>query len=162
MFRIKQTDKAIKVFFPDYMYIAEEEAEIYKVIHDISYYPTLFDAGVNYLVIDYIEGTTLFDCLTKGIPISEDVVKDIDIALQLAKQEGLNPSDVHLRNILITANHEVKIIDVARFRQTKDCHQWLDLKKAYYCYYEKRYFPKKIPEFMLNGIAKLYKKNLLK
>ncbi|QOV13353.1 protein kinase family protein [Viridibacillus arvi] len=162
VFRIKQTDKALKVFFPDYMYIAEEEAEIYKVIQEITYYPTLYDAGSNYIVIDYIDGTTLFDCLTNGIPISQEVVQDIDIALQLAKQEGLNPSDVHLRNILITSNQQVKIIDVARFRQTKDCSQWLDLKKAFYSYYEKRYFPKKIPEFMLNGIAMIYKKNIFK
>ncbi|WP_245639444.1 protein kinase family protein [Viridibacillus arvi] len=162
VFRIKQTEKALKVFFPEYMYIAEEEAEIYKVIQEINYYPTLYDAGSNYLVIDYIEGTTLFDCLTNGIPISQEVIQNIDIALQLAKQEGLNPSDVHLRNILITSDQQVKIIDVARFRQTKDCSQWLDLKKAFYCYYEKRYFPKKIPEFMLNGIAMIYKKNIFK
>ncbi|HWL23625.1 MAG TPA: protein kinase family protein, partial [Ureibacillus sp.] len=69
---------------------------------------------------------------------------------------------VHLRNIFITSDKEVKIIDVARFRQVKVCTQWEDLKSAFYCYYKKPYFPKKIPEFMLNSIAALYKKNLLK
>lgn len=162
VFRIEQTNKAMKIFFPPYVHLAEEEANIYKEIQHLSYFPTLYEAGPNYLIIDYLEGDTLFKCLTKGTLISEGVIKETDRALQLARKEGLNPSDVHLRNIFITSNKEVKIIDVARFRQVKVCHQWEDLKKAFYCYYKRRYFPKKIPEFMLNSIAALYKKNLLR
>ncbi|MBA9027129.1 hypothetical protein [Peribacillus huizhouensis] len=45
------------------------------------YFPSLTEAGSNYLVIDYIEGETLFECLKKGIPISEDQVKEVDRAL---------------------------------------------------------------------------------
>lgn len=162
VFRIEQTNKAMKIFFPTYAHLAEEEANIYRELQHLSYFPTLYEAGSNYLVIDYLEGNTLFQCLTKGTPISDDVIKETDKALQLARKEGLNPSDVHLRNIFITSDKEVKIIDVARFRQVKVCTQWEDLKNAFYCYYKKPYFPKKIPEFMLNSIAALYKKNLLK
>lgn len=162
VFRISQTNKAMKVFFPKYTHIAREEAEIYKRLQHISYYPSLYETGVNYLVIDYIEGYTLFECLTKGIYISDEVVKEIDRAIQLARQEGLNPSDIHLRNLFLTRNKKVKLIDVARFRQTKDCNKWGDLKYAFYHYYKKRYFPKKIPSFILNIIAMLYKKELLK
>ena len=94
--------------------------------------------------------------------ISDEVVREIDYAIQLARQEGLNPSDIHLRNLFLTVDKKVKIIDVARFRQTKDCIKWRDLKYAFYHYYKKRYFPKKIPAFILNIIAVLYKKELLK
>ncbi|PWA10701.1 serine/threonine protein kinase [Pueribacillus theae] len=158
VFRIKNTKKAMKVFFPEHIHIAKEEAAIYRKIQHIQYYPTLHEAGPNYLVIDYIDGHTLFDCLTCGIPISEDKIREIDDALQLAKQEGLNPSDIHLRNIFITSKKEIKIIDVARFRQTKACEQWNDLKNAFYRYYTKAFFPKKIPVFILNLIAGIYKK----
>lgn len=162
VFRIRDTNKAMKVFFPYYAHIAKEEAEIYKRLQHISYYPTLYETGVNYLVIDYIVGSTLFECVTKGIRISDKVVTEIDLALHLARQEGLNPSDIHLRNILLTLDKKVKLIDVARFRQTKDCDKWRDLKYGYYHCYKKRYFPKRIPAFILNIIAVLYKKELLK
>lgn len=162
VFRIKDTNMAMKVFFPKYAHIAREEAEIYKRLQHISYYPSLYQTGVNYLVMDYIEGSTLFECLTNGIYISDEVVIEIDHAIQLARQEGLNPSDIHLRNLFLTKDRKVKLIDVARFRQTKDCNKWRDLKYAFYHYYKKRYFPKKIPAFILNIIAVLYKKELFK
>ena len=162
VFKISQTNKAVKVFFPKYAHLAKEEAEIYERLQHIAYYPTLYETGSNYLVIDYIEGSTLFECLTKGVIISDEVVKEIDYAIQLARKEGLNPSDIHLRNLFLTLDKKVKIIDVVRFKQTKECIKWRDLKYAFYHYYIKRYFPKKIPAFILNIIAVLYKKELLK
>jgi predicted Ser/Thr protein kinase len=160
-FKIESTDKVLKVFFPSFTKIAKEEAEIYRVLQGTPYYPTLYDSGKNYLVIDYIEGNTLFNCLEKGLPIKNDHIKEIDYALMLARNKGLNPSDVHLRNIFLTPRGEIKMIDVARFRQTKNCTQWNDLKAAFYKLYKHRIFPKKIPAIFLNLLALLYKKKLL-
>lgn len=157
VFKIEHTNKVIKVFFPKHQHLAQEEADIYKSIQHIPYYPVLYEAGFNYIVIDYIEGYTLFECLTRGIPISEAEIKKVDHALTLARDEGLNPSDIHLRNIFITPTKEIKMIDVARFRQVKACNQWLDLKIAFYRFYVKRFFPKRIPAFILNWIAVFYK-----
>ncbi|RFU68134.1 protein kinase family protein [Peribacillus saganii] len=161
VFRIKGTDKAIKVFFPAFTHIAQEESEIYKALQGDPYYPVLYDSGTNYLVIDYIRGLTLFQCIARGIPVTPEKIREIDKALNSARKKGLNPSDIHLRNIFITAEGQVKLIDVARFRQTKTCSQWNDLKMAFYKYYMKPYFPKRIPEMLLNTIAALYKKNLI-
>jgi predicted Ser/Thr protein kinase len=160
VFRIKSTNKAIKVFFPEFEYIAKEEAEIYQALHDISYFPSIYDSGLNYFIMDYIDGHTLFECMTHGKVITSAHIKEVDYALSLASKRGLNPSDIHLRNIFITTNGEIKIIDVARFRQTKDCRQWSDLKKAHHLY-RKRFFLKKIPASLLNIVAFLYKKGLL-
>jgi predicted Ser/Thr protein kinase len=162
VFRISQTNKAMKVFFPKYAHLAKEESDIYKRLQHISYYPSLYETGPGYLVIDYIEGATLFECITKGIFISNEVIKEVDAALQLARQEGLNPSDIHLRNIFLTLDKKVRIIDVARFRQEKDCVRWRDLKYAFYHYYKKRFFPKKLPAVILNIIAVLYKRDFFK
>ncbi|MFC6040893.1 protein kinase family protein [Paenisporosarcina macmurdoensis] len=161
VFRISNSSKAIKVFFPDFTYIAKEEAEIYKVLQDIPFFPTIFDSGLNYIVMDYIEGRTLFECVNKGIPITTNHIKEIDEALLLASSKGLNPSDIHLRNIFITSTNDIKLIDVARFRQTKNCTQWSDLKSAYLLYYKKRLFPKKIPATIMNTVAFIYKKQLI-
>ncbi|MFX3673388.1 MAG: protein kinase family protein [Paenisporosarcina sp.] len=161
VFRIKSSSKVIKIFFPEFTYIAKEEAEIYRVLRDISYFPTIYDSGLNYLVIDYVEGYTLFECINYGIPITEYHISEIDQALSLASDRGLNPSDIHLRNILITSNNEIKLIDVARFKQTKNCTQWNDLKFAYRHLYKKRFFPKKIPAPLMNIMAFFYKKLLV-
>lgn len=160
VFKIQSTNKALKVFFPNCTSIAREEAEIYEVLHGNPYYPALYEAGDNFLLIDYIEGYTLFECLTQGIELSESIIKETDLALLTARQAGLNPSDIHLRNIILTPEGRVKLIDVARFRQTKDCQQWTDLKKVFFTCYSKAYFPKKIPVSMLNTIAFLYKKTV--
>jgi len=161
VFRISNSSKAIKVFFPDFTYIAKEEAEIYKVLQDIPFFPTIFDSGLNYIVMDYIDGRTLFECVNQGIPITTNHIKEIDEALLLASSKGLNPSDIHLRNIFITSTNDIKLIDVARFRQTKNCTQWSDLKSAYLLYYKKRLFPKKIPATIMNTVAFIYKKQLI-
>ncbi|WP_108672084.1 serine/threonine protein kinase [Peribacillus acanthi] len=161
VFRIGTTDKVLKVFFPEFEKVAREEAEVYRILSGIPYYSPLYGAGKNYLVIDFIEGYTFFSCLEKGIPISTDSLREVDCALGLAREKGLNPSDVHLRNIIITSSGEIKLIDVARFRQTKNCTQWKDLKAAFHKFYKQKYFPKKIPATILNLVALLYKKKLL-
>jgi hypothetical protein len=160
-FKIHSTNKVLKVFFPSFSKIAKEEAEIYKILKGTPYYPTLYESGENYIVIDYIEGNTLFNCLEKGFPITNEHIKEIDEALTLARMKGLNPSDVHLRNIFLTPEGGIKMIDVARFRQTKKCSQWNDLKVAFFKFYKHRIFPKKYPTFFLNFIALLYKKKIL-
>ncbi|ARK24209.1 serine/threonine protein kinase [Sporosarcina sp. P37] len=161
VFRIQSSSKAIKVFFPNSAYIAEEESEIYNLLQEVDYFPTIYESGLNYIVMDYIEGHTLFECMTHGIHITSDHIKETDYALSLASELGLNPSDIHLRNIIITPNNKIKLIDVARYRQQKNCKQWRDLKKAHHQFYCKRFFLKKIPYSFLNIVAFLYKKGLI-
>jgi len=100
VFKVKSSNKAIKLFFPTFAHIAKEEAEIYIRLQDISYYPSVYEVGLNYIVMDYVEGHTLFECMLYGTVITPDHLKEIDYALLLASNQGLNPSDIHLRNIL--------------------------------------------------------------
>ncbi|MBW8349775.1 protein kinase family protein [Bacillus sp. IITD106] len=157
VFKIKNTKHALKVFFPSHRHLAKVEAEVYKRIQHIDYFPRLYESGSHYLVIDFVDGYTLFECLTRGIPVSENHIKDVDMAINLARKEGLNPSDIHLRNIIIH-DGKIRMIDVARFKQVETDHQWNDLKRAFYHLYTKSFFPKKIPAFILNWIAVLYKR----
>ena len=108
-----------------------------------------------------LRGLPFLNVCRKGKLITSNHIKEIDHALALALAQGLNPSDIHLRNIFITSSGEIKIIDVARFRQQKHCRQWHDLKKAYDQLYRKRFFPKRIAASQLNIVAFLYKKGLL-
>lgn len=158
VFKIKNTNLALKVFYPYQESTAIEEAAIYEKLEHIPYYPQLHGKGKNYIVMDYIKGTTLFTCLQKGIRVKDSDIWEIDIALKLARNVGLNPSDIHLKNIIIDLSGKVKIIDVARFRQTKKCYQWNDLRRAYFSIYKHSLFPKRIPATFLNLIAFIYKK----
>lgn len=160
-FRINGTNLVLKVFFPQFEKVAAEEAGIYKELTGIPFFPSLHESGRNYLVMDYVRGMTLYQCLANGMPIAAGHIEEVDHALKLAREKGLNPSDIHLRNIIITPDDEVKLIDVARFRQTKQCSQWEDLKSAFYKYYKNDRFPKKMPEPAINLIAFFYKKGLL-
>ncbi|MBM7577976.1 protein kinase family protein [Jeotgalibacillus terrae] len=158
VFKIAGEQKVIKVFFPGLEGVAAEEAHIYGLLSDSEFYPRLYDSGMNYLVIDFIEGKTFFQCLTAGIQIKKKYLDEVDEALGVARNAGLNPSDVHLRNIILKPDGHIMMIDLARFRQVKDHdQQWEDLKKVWR-YYDHRYFPKKIPESLLNIAAFIYKK----
>ncbi|MFF5994926.1 protein kinase family protein [Lysinibacillus sp. KU-BSD001] len=160
VFKVQHEQVALKVFFPHKAHIASEEAAIYRKLPSGNYYPTLYDVGMNYIVIDYLEGHTLFQCLENGIYVCEEKIHAINEALEMAREVGLNPSDIHLKNIIITPKQEVKLIDVARFRQTKKDRQWDDLQKVYFKGYVKSYFPKRIPKLILNCITVIYKTGL--
>lgn len=157
VFRIKARRLVIKVFFPGYTHIAGEEAVIYRKLEGLSQFPSLYEAGPNYIVIDYIEGKTLFECLIEGIWIDPAYIKQVDEALVAARRLGLTPSDVHLRNLILTPEGRIYLIDLARFRQGQQIdHQWEDLKRMYRLY-RLRFMPKRYPERLLNGVAYLYR-----
>ncbi|NGP45253.1 protein kinase family protein [Bacillaceae bacterium SIJ1] len=161
VFRIAGTNRVLKVFYPPFVKIAQEEAEIYQQLAGISYFPTLHESGEGYLVIDYVEGFTFYTCMATGRRVTEAHIKEVDRALQGARERGLNPSDIHLQNLIVTLDGSVKLIDVARFRQKKKCQQWSHLKKAFYQLYQKRYVPKKWPVRVMRIVAELYKKKRL-
>ena len=161
VFRRVGSMRAVKVFYSGQQDLAEKEGKIYEQLSKHVYYPELFEIGDGYLVIEYLEGMTLYDCLVSGVPITPRMVTMVDEALNYARRKGLNPSDTHLRNIILTNDHKVKVIDVVRFTQEKECTHWPDLKKAYYAYYQKRFFPKRIPSILMEMVIKLYRKRLL-
>ncbi|MEC1261413.1 protein kinase family protein [Bacillus swezeyi] len=163
VFKLREQGRemALKVFFPEFKETAQREAEIYKKLSDSPYYPDIYETGHSYILMEYIKGHTFYECLNKGIRIEDEMIQEVDRALQDARLKGLNPSDIHLRNLILTPSGSVKVIDVARFSQTKACKQWEDLKSAYQILYKKSGFPQKIPKLWMETIAFLYKKNWL-
>ncbi|WP_054708813.1 RIO1 family regulatory kinase/ATPase [Bacillus sp. JCM 19041] len=156
VFKIKDEGRAIKVFYPPFEHIAQDEARNYKKVEGIPYYPTVYMSGKNYIVMDYIEGKTFSQCLIEGLRLTEDHVNQVNEALVAAKNKGLNPSDVHLHNLLVTKDNKVHLIDIARFFAEERLFQWDDLKKGYFTHYHRFYFPKKVPKWLMNVVAKIY------
>lgn len=158
VFKIESEDKVIKVFFPEFIHLAVQEAEIYRRLGNSPYFPTIFETGQNFIVMEYIEGYTFYDCLTKGIAITNEMIQKVDDALDHARSKGLNPSDIHLRNLILTVSGDVKVIDVVRFTQRKKCYQWDDLKEAHNRFYKNGLAKRKIPKYIIELVALFYKK----
>ena len=136
----------------------KKEIEVYKKLGNHESYSRLLDYGENYLILKKLEGITLFDALVKGVPIPENVIQDIDAGLEYARKIGLNPFDVHGKNVVMH-NGRGYIVDVSDFYKQGICHKWKDLKKAYYKIYRPYIlkFHPPIPFFIVDGVRKGYR-----
>ncbi|QHS23196.1 protein kinase family protein [Virgibacillus sp. MSP4-1] len=161
VFKVANTNKAVKIFYPSCEDLAKQEISIYRQLNNDQYFPAIYGEGGNYFVLEYLSGITFYECLCQGIEITPEMVKRVDQAMNFAKSKGLNPSDTHLKNIILTCHGQVKLIDVARFKQTKECRQWEDLKATYQRFYRLKYFPKKFPKLIIEMIVRLYRYKLL-
>jgi hypothetical protein len=136
----------------------KKEIEVYKRLGNHKSYSTLLDYGENYLILKKLEGITLFDALVKGVPIPETVIKDIDSGLDYARSVGLNPYDVHGKNVVMFEGRGY-IVDISDFYKKGFCRKWKDLKKAYYKIYLPyiyKYHPP-IPFLMVDSMRKGYR-----
>lgn len=134
----------------------EDEKIVYKKLGENKGFSKCYCYGKNYLILKRLEGVTLYDCLKKGIEITKEAVDDIDCAIKYAKTRGLNPHDIHFKNVMIR-NGTGMIVDVSDFLKKGECFLWRDCKKFYYKVYIKVPFVVPIPEFILNGCRKLYR-----
>lgn len=159
------TDAAVfqSVYAPSYAFkvFAETAADkinierkIYDRIGESPFFPACFDSTERYLVISYEKGTTLFDCILRGIHIPEQVIKDVDKACEDLRQKGLNPRDIHLKNILLY-NGRAKILDVSEYLKPGNDFRWEHLKEAY-----ERYYPhidgRPVPFWIVETVRKWY------
>ncbi|TCP58945.1 hypothetical protein EV586_101144 [Tumebacillus sp. BK434] len=151
--------KVVKVYADSHAHIASREAAIYEQLGDSPYFPRFFERGDNFLVIEYKPGTNLYDCLLQGIRIPEQVIQDVDEAIRYAQSRGLNPSDIHVKNVLVH-NGRGYLVDVSEYGKAGTCKRWETLKKAYYDYYLDLYKPGlTVPSWLLETIRKWYKAN---
>lgn len=136
----------------------KKEIKVYEELGEHPSFSKLFGYGENYLILKRIEGITLFNAMIKGIPIPQLIIDDVDQAVKYAKQRGLNPYDVHGKNIMMR-NGKGYIVDVSDFYKAGNCPKWDDLKKAYFAIYKPfigKYHPP-IPLFIMNGIRRGYR-----
>lgn len=150
-------DVAVKIYAPEFESVCEKEAGIYEQLGDNEYFPRYYGRGERFLAIEYKPGKNLYDCLLQGVEIPEQVIFDVDQAIAYAQERGLNPSDIHVKNVLVH-NGRGYLVDVSDYRKSGDCDRWPDLKRAFYDYYQDLYRPGlSIPSWVLETIRKWYK-----
>lgn len=81
-------------------------------IHDVVEHG---DEGLAFIAMEYIRGTNLKQVLQSGEPMSmlriSDIISQVADALDYAHSQGVIHRDVKPANILLTADHRVKITD---------------------------------------------------
>ncbi|SHN24078.1 serine/threonine protein kinase [Gracilibacillus kekensis] len=125
---------AFKKYAEDKLAKVKVEANVYRILADSPFFSTCFAAYDEYLVLSYEEGKTLFDCILQGIHIPKQVINDVENAREYVRTKGLNPRDIHLKNILLQ-NGRAKILDVSEYILPGNDFRWEHLKKGYQQYY---------------------------
>jgi hypothetical protein len=150
-------DVVVKVYAPGRPGIAAE-AEVYRRLGEHPAYSQCLHAGDTFLVLRRLQGVNLYDCVHRGLPIPEQVITDIDEALNYARGRGLHPHDVHGRNVMMRDGRGL-VVDVSDFLDPEDCSNWRDVKAAYYRVYRPIVMPLRlrVPYFVLNLVRAGYR-----
>lgn len=145
---------AIKKYAKDKVDKVKVEANVYQIIGESPFFSKCFASEDHCLVLSYEEGVTLYDCILQGIHIPEQVVEDVEEARNYVRSKGLNPRDIHLKNILLQ-NGRAKILDVSEYIQPGNDFRWEHLKKGYEEYYH-MIDGKAVPFWVVDTVRKWY------
>ncbi|MGM0844877.1 MAG: serine/threonine protein kinase [Bacillota bacterium] len=141
---------AFKVYALERVEKKSIEEGVYDELGSSSYFSKKVGSGENFLVLSFEEGTTLYDCLLRGILIPPSVIEEVEQARSHIRNCGLNPRDMHLKNILLQ-HGKVKIIDVSEYAMPGNDKRWEYLKKGYLQYY--RYINgKPVPSWLMETV----------
>lgn len=155
VFRYNNAPKfAFKVYAADRLAKIDIEKKVYQQLGESPFFSELYDVGDRYLVLNFEQGTTLYDCLLQGIHIPQQIILDVETARKHITERGLNPRDIHLRNILLQ-NGRAKIIDVSEYIKPGNDFRWEHLKRGYEEYYH-LIDGKPLPSWLLETIRKWY------
>jgi len=145
---------ALKLYAEDKRDKIQTEAKVYQELSGSSFFSKCITARERYLVLSYESGITLYDCLLQGIPISPQVIQDVEDARSYARNRNLNPRDIHLKNVLLQ-NGRAKIIDVSEYLQPGNDYRWEHLKRAYHTFYP-LIEGNAVPQWILESIKRRY------
>jgi hypothetical protein len=123
----------VKVYAPGREGIGDE-ACVYRALGAHPAFSEMLYEGERYLVLRRLRGVTLWDSVRRGIDVPERAVRDVDEALVYARSRGLNPMDVHGKNVMVHEGRGV-VVDVSDFLRRGDCTRWSDLRRAYFALY---------------------------
>lgn len=90
------------------------EKEVMIKFQNFSFMPKFFECGPNYIIMEYIKGTSLLEYLTKQGKINESITKQLVSMIKEMKCLGITNLDRHIGRHILVNNHQVlKVIDHA-------------------------------------------------
>ncbi len=157
VFRSKQFPfVAVKIYSHEFRKQLFNEIMAYKKTKGLKWFPRLFFYGKGYLAIDFIEGKSLYEHLIEGLEINEDVLQQVDEAIEAAKNRGLRPSDVHFKNVLVNAGR-VSLVDLSDYLTAVYVNRWSRQKFFYKTIYKPFFRKVRIPKKVVDVFRKIFK-----
>lgn len=157
VYKINGKDKVIKIFYEHKIHELIKEKEAYKLLTGKKGFINMYKHGRNYLILDFVEGKNLFDCLINGIEIKKEYMDYVNDCIKISYELGLNPNDVHLKNIILKDNDEVVIVDLARFLDKKSDQRWDHIYRIYNNVYKKNWMVKRKSLIVIKALIFGYK-----
>lgn len=87
------------------------ESEVLKALQGTTIVPKLYEVGPNYIVMEYLEGTTLKQHLISERVITQDLTEKILLLLKEMRRLKIPRVDARLKNMILTTNGDLKVID---------------------------------------------------
>lgn len=135
-------EQVVKVYAPNRSGF-EEEVEVYRRIGTHPAFSQCFYAQDNILILKRMQGVTLYNSLHQGFRIPVQVILDIDRALDYARNQGLNPRDVHGKNVMMYDGRGL-VVDISDFLKKGSGSAWNDFKRFYFWIYRPFLSPVKL------------------
>lgn len=131
-------DKVIKIIKEKYFYKENfdklhKEIYFYKKMKDISFVPKMYDYGLDYIVMDYIKGETLFDLFFKRKKITKKDMLIINNMLHELEKKEIYHNDTHFQNI-IYSNNKYFLIDFGNADEKPLKEKWKTINKLFPLY----------------------------
>ena len=105
-------DRCIKVF--KIKQTKELELRALQVGQLSSVIPRLYEDGPNYIVMEYVKGTSLPQYLKKEKQLPKPIVEKIIFMLVELEKIGFTRRDTEVRHILFNEDMEIRVIDLKR------------------------------------------------
>jgi serine/threonine protein kinase len=122
-------DYAVKVYKEDF---SEKDDHLMLANLDAHpLFPKLHFQNEKFIVVDQVNGYTLAQLRDAGYKLKDAQFRQLEKAIEECYASGIIPHDIHLNNIMLDQNGNVKIIDVGRFFYS-DHKEDLD-KIKYHC-----------------------------
>lgn len=89
------------------------------------FFPKLvYNDDQNFMIVERINGVTLSQYLKQGGKVTSNHRDQIDKLVEGLYKKRVLPSDLHLNNIMIDENEQLKIVDVGRFKMVADTNSY--------------------------------------
>ena len=73
--------RVLKVFAEGRLHKVDQEFQVYQKLKGSPYFARCYDIGDNYLILSHEQGMNLYQCLCEGVEIPEQVIIDVEHAL---------------------------------------------------------------------------------
>lgn len=117
-------DKCVKIYAKKGN--ASKEGKVLKASQESPIVPRLYEVGENYIILEYIEGPSLFQYLKENRNLTDKITNQILFILNEMKRLKFTRLDSRLNHIIVTKQGDLKVIDlVSHFKKKVDYPEFL-------------------------------------